>query len=786
MIISELYFLKKSERTIAKVITILFISVVIIGTVLFVLFFPDMSESNKIIFGAIVVIGSSISILDICQILKNNMSIGFFIIHFLKYKRKHAKPIIIEPSCNIIQKNACEGLHNDGASLIHIYGYPERGKTTTALFMLEGLFLYDKKRASKICKILFVDCSIDPSRILDEFEGKNRIQKFENSIVILDHIEQMGSSFIKFNEELFQNRDNLFILVEDTLKGNSLVENYLPVDKRHDFNENIVEKYATPNLNRINKWDTLTQEIFFCIYFAIQLLQYPSKSYICNVLDVNLKNVNKSLKKIANIKIFLEFPFNNDYIYCVNASAQKKIPQLHADNISYKTVSDKCQRSNCVLPDGKWLCFIQDSIEKIQLTNSKTRLKLFNDAVKTGRFSMLYQALDNSVNISAEKKRVFAYEYGVLSFYMGEHKKAFGLFDDYLHTLSLEMQDYAKLRIVEAAHGSSDNDVMKLLNGYLAELVQRDSEISLYAQYWEQHIRTEKGIFETEELEHLCNTLTFSSRVQNSQLHTEIIKRCYTDILRCYHSLGNSPSPMLIDKFKVFLQSSTKEMYQYYNNLYIQANGLHYVTIPLTSGTDILEEDLSKLITRARKCYISALESDYSDQKSKLAVRVKLAELEALRADTDISTVKQIVNNFLLHADVNNVDVHVAFSKTLLAKLQMINNQETLYTTGCLLPKRIRTEIDDYLSDAHRIYKEYGNEYGMFRTKFLGIICTLYAEKEDLDKVIKKLEKLVKNNCHFKRELTMAKDIKAHQQKNGNLSKQYLSWLIRSYPIILQ
>ncbi len=200
----------------------------------------------------------------------------------------------------------------------------------------------------------------------------------------------------------------------------------------------------------------------------------------------------------------------------------------------------------------------------------------------------------DELRYSPIKETVFLYETGTLYFFNSQQEKAFQKYNILIERESaIEKKNRIALRIIEATHGDVNPTTQSNINTYLMKLANDNYEYRLYAEYWTLHIETEKGYFLLDKYETLLeNLVIYKDNAQDKQIYLEIVKRCYTDIIRIHHILKKSLSPKILNAFMLFLNENYNKnigMVNYYNSLYIKANTLHYI--------DLLDDILKYKIT---------------------------------------------------------------------------------------------------------------------------------------------------------------------------------------------
>jgi hypothetical protein len=436
-------------------------------------------------------------------------------------------------------------------------------------------------------------------------------------------------------------------------------------------------------------------------------------------------------------------------------------------------------------PESAWLSLVRLPYEQLLQQDIKDRGLLFDNALKSGNYITLYKALQEELTYCPIKESVFLYEAGTLYFYNSYQKEAFEKYNKLIDRESSNEIKYATmLRIIESTHGDVNSLTIQNINKYINILSSYNDRYALYAEYWTLHIESERGNFNLEKYTYLLDKLTNLKEIeQTNDIHIEIIKRCYTDVIRSFHILKRLPTEKLKSNFLDFMSENyDKTMYQYYKSLYVDANALHYVTLL----DDILKgRDCQDTYDKAIEYYKVALINGMENQKSVSACELKRIDLELFNPEniSNFQTYQEKIMKFLSNAEINKVSVHVAYCKTLLAKLYIVENIQNMDYFVNPNKKTNDSNIKTYLREAKEIYKAYQNEYGIIRIEFIENLYSFVAlsKEDDFYKAIKKMTDILEKHQEYQREI----DIIDFLKKNGNLRMSVIS-IIKAYPIIMQ
>lgn len=787
MIIKNFSFIDKKEKILAYILSFL----TILGTLLIFYFIKKYVANLKADDGMIGIIALilflSIPSFDILTLANGNISRSLKIIWWVKSRWGESKTLIIPHKYNDYQRLVCEGVngYNKGLeSLIHIYGRPNKGKTTTAFFVLYDIFMSNYKGILQVKQIILVDCSTGKDAILNFFQANcDRLKEFRNTIIIIDNIELLGYQFINANINFFQANEILFIIIEDiSERTTQITTQILPKVKQHDFNKSILlrddeeEKRELSNLittEIISKNDK--QKIFFYIFFSILVQKYVHIKQIVDISKINKRRIKSVIKRMRPSGLFSLLPFNKEYIYAPKSHLFEVILQLYEKNKIYNEVLSNCISNKSFAKENPWILFILKDYVALSSVNIKKRHDIFNKSLSKGLFQTLYGAICMTIRATPRKKELFLYEYAVLSYYMSCHSQAFILYDEYLKSLCTDDEKMKTIvRIIEVSHGLTTLEHMSKLKTYI-EVLKGNKQYAVYGRYWEAHIKIEKGIFNINDLSAICKDLK-NRKNYNDYLYIETCKRCYTDILRCHYILGQEIPNHLKSEFENFLLSINQNIYDFYYNLYIKAFNLQYTIIPSLRYGEESEENIEQIVNDAKIFYEKTISSNYSNQKARLTISVRLAELEMI----DINNLHLIrrVEHFLLHASSNRVDLHTAYAETLMAKFKIVMYNFEIHSLDYL------DSIYYHLNNSREIYTKYDNIYGIFRVEFLVYLSQLYIGNTP-SSVIDNIKILVESHHSYCREKKLYQIIK-EKYDNYQLHKTSILWIVKTYPIILQ
>lgn len=289
--------------------------------------------------------------------------------------------------------------------------------------------------------------------------------------------------------------------------------------------------------------------------------------------------------------------------------------------------------------------------------------------------------ISNEIHKSPEKGKIFTYEKGFLSFHVGNHKEATDLFWSLINNQETTIKrKEIMLNIIQSNHGNPDQENMNTIYSFINYLKQNNDFYSVCAQYWETHIRSEKGEFDIESFHNIRNEI---KKHENNPIKNSIVQRCFTDEIRCYHILGRKPPMELYCSYRDFLKKGSIIRFNYFYNLYVEANDIHYIRI--LESVLCENGNVQELADSADYFYKLSLSSSYGDEKSLLATKIKHFDLKMLYADFNFEETVREINIFRTRSQMNNVKVQEAYCETLLIKAYILNPKNFSNDSGFVL-----------------------------------------------------------------------------------------------------
>lgn len=694
-----------------------------------------------------------------------------------------------------LQAEICSWLNTkiqNGKGIL-IYGKADIGKTSS-IFIYLAQYTKDKDLLYKLNwveSVIYIDCKNNKSDVIKFFyneKGYAFSNIYEKTLFIIDNLETMGRTFWENLIDIINCSTGTFILLIDADKLDK--EMFSDLEIKCMRNNYTLENGAFEIYNFESIYDCLNdkeKEVILIIYYiSLSMTLIPIEEIFCV-----LKNTFSKLYFYAIINSLLrknlikKFPFDHKYIILSNRIEIVKKQILFWNTHPNSNAIFKLLQNSTMFPESAWLSLVHLSYEQLLKQDPHEMEMRFSNALKCGNYITLYKALKEEIIYNPTKESIFLYELGTLCFYNSSQEEAFEKYNKLIDKATDKKVKYATmLRIIEASHGDVSFSTTKNINEYIEILKSVGGKYELYADYWELHINSERGLFSLEEYKILLHKLISLKNIESYiDIHNEIIKRCYTDIIRCSHILYcDAPNEVSSDFLNFIYSNYDKTVGDYYNDLYINANSLHYITL---MDNIINGKSCFTTYNEAQIYYLKALRNGMEKQKSVSACELKCIDLKLFIPDNiiEFTDYRTKIMHFLSNAELNKVSVHVAYCKTLLAKLQIIQklHDDNFYNSSN--KKVYDSSIKSNLREAKKIFKEYKNFYGILRIEFIENIYRLstVTNEEDAKSIIKKISDILKDHDEYRREMKVLEFL----EKNWKYRMSVIT-IIKAYPIIMQ
>lgn len=791
MITKKFTIYTKEQKLILYIIDVLqSVLGLVLMTFVFMAMITTQNAENMNIWIIIMGVAGIISLVEI--IIRKTFNKQSIIQNFLIKRFK--SDVLLFPQTPM-QAEVCSWLNakiQNGKGIL-IYGKANTGKTSS-IFMYLSQHTKDKDLLQQLSwaeSVIYIDCKNNKSDILDFFYHKGtyfRNSRYEKSLIIVDNLENMGNTFLETLLQTINSSTGAFILLVDASKLDNDIYDSLEQKFMRD-NCTLSINVNDPNGFKENyvKLTYDEKKVFLIIYYlSLSMTLIPVRD-IFTILNENYSFIRFQfiVNALSHKNFIKKFPFDHSYIILAN-----RMNVTNSQSVFWTTPQNseaifKVLQNSVKFPESAWLSLIHLPYDVLRHQDAKEREMLFSNALKCGNYITLYNSLHEELTYCPIKEMEFLYESGTLCFYNSKQEMAFEKYNKLIDSkISDEVKYATMLRIIEATHGDVSYLTKQNINKYINLLTSLGNRYALYAEYWTLHIESERGNFYLKKYgELLAGLISMEGAKSVSDIHIEIIKRCYTDIIRSLHILKHQPPEDLVSAFLDFMNRNyDKTMYQYYNALYVGANTLHYVTLL----NDILKGgDCHDTYHKASSYYHTALINGVEKQKSVSACELKSIDLELFNPEniTQFDDYREKIFYFLSNAEINKVSVHVAYCKTLLAKLHIIENLQNKEYFVASNRKSNDSNIKTNLREAKKIYKDYQNEYGVIRIEFLESMyrfATL-SNDEDIAKSIKKMTDILDAHQEYQREIEILDFL-----KKGMVSRMTVISIIKAYPIIMQ
>lgn len=718
--------------------------------------------------------------------------------------------------------------------ILYIIGEKNSGKTGTLYFIMD-------KGANKSlvdfsdfnCNIIYI-CKNNSDKQINQFISKYVSEIYKDNIILIDDFVEL-SDLIKIQIK------NKIIIPYSNSKGSYAKSIMILADKNNYYipknDSNIIPiEISTPYsyesihdaeiLNLCKKYNITDNNTK--IWISEVLKNTKGQSVINELLDgknekltdlflcvlvtcrhSNLVNIN-IVKKLYlygifdfyyNLNLLFEagiisyFPFYKSTIYFNHNVSDYYFAFFH-DNSHYSNkLCDYFENYLNVDIENYsdiWLYYVEYVSTKGNISGN-IGSEYFQNAFLQGNFTYLLEKIQIIINNYPNTELLFYKELGYLNEKVGNRKKALEYLSEHIK-ISTSIYDIqqSKLLLFEILHHNS----LELVD--LQELKSSENDfIKSQAQYWEEHINIEKGKFSYDNLKKILVNYIKHQQCWNNYLnYYHILRRMFSDLARVYF-LGENIDYQKFHKLIELMENSQLKNYhseyEEFFNLLTKAHYGHYdIVFQLGFYGHLLHQciedeygnnpNINTSVDTALKYYIQC-EKAFKDRGDKAwrTVAVRKCELRLTQEIQLINIINELREIKDFFVETNNY-LHIAFTDCILCKAKFLNYLRNELDSN---PNKTYDECNSLLKEAEKHYKDFGNEYGLYRIKlincFLDFFNSLNMHNNSSKNIfIHKLSKL--NNEKYPREKEMIDYILDKKSIDIDLINLFFTY----YPIILQ
>lgn len=608
-----------------------------------------------------------------------------------------------------------------------------------------------------------------------------------NFILFLDNINEANSLIL---EKIFElNEKCLIVMVEEN--SSSMYKSIFELNNNFKFicvefkdkvkiNENVslIKEIQTTTILKKKFLFTIW---YFCYYYNMFSWSLISKHFSESSIKKNI-SCRLYLKKLKKIGLIEQFPLNTHYMRFANKSESIHICELDLkdnDKIIFQEIIEILfkKESNYEVKWMAMLCLDCDTINKLE-----DKRNIFYNAVALGNYKKLLDQLNIHTKNNIQKRRIFSYELGILNYYNGNYQEALKCFKETYKEKTFSTEELC-LRVIETMHGSNNKSIKRNIQKALNYLKDKcDNNYKEYAEYWENHINSEKGIFDTNEFKRIREILIRTPSDKRTKTSNFLIEKSIMDELRCSWILLKDEKTYEEIKECYLNEYKEKISFKYYDDLYFCAGTSHYYSIPkawMENKINLLHKELNK----AKVHYDSAITSKYQNNKSKMAAKAKRYDIMLMT--NDYENLHSYYNDLLAfnkNAIDEKIDLFIAFSNCLMAKGKIL---ELAFTHRDYYPLKKEIEsIKKLIDESTKIYKKYDNKYGVQRNEFIELLFDLLNNFGSNKKFNNTFAYLCKHKNHFYK--VEQEYIMKLLRIRKTISYKAVFDTLKYYPIILQ
>lgn len=718
--------------------------------------------------------------------------------------------------------------------ILYIIGEKNSGKTGTLYFIMD-------KGANKSlvdfsdfnCNIIYI-CKNNSDKQINQFISKYVSEVYKDNIILIDDFVELSDLIkiqiknkiiIPYSNSKGSYAKSIMILAD---KNNYYIpkndSNIIPIEistpysyesindaeilslcKKYNITDNNTKIWIsevsknTKGQSAINelldgKNEKLT-DLFLCVLVTCRHSNLVNINIVKKLYLYGIFDFYYNLNLLFEAGIISYFPFYKSTIY-FNHNVSDYFFAFFHDNSHYSNkLCDYFENYLNVDIENYsdiWLYYVEYVSTKGNISGN-IGSEYFQNAFLQGNFSYLLEKIQIIINNYPKTELLFYKELGYLNEKVGNRKKALEYLSEHIK-ISTSIYDIqqSKLLLFEILHHNS----LELVD--LQELKSSENDfIKSQAQYWEEHINIEKGKFSYDNLKKILVNYIKHQQCWNNYLnYYHILRRMFSDLARVYF-LGENIDYQKFHKLIELMENSQLKNYhseyEEFFNLLTKAHYGHYdIVFQLGFYGHLLHQcieeeysnnpNINTSVNTALKYYIQC-EKAFKDRGDKAwrTVAVRKCELRLTQEIQLINIINELREIKDFFVETNNY-LHIAFTDCILCKAKFLNYLRNELDSN---PNKTYDECNSLLKEAEKHYKDFGNEYGLYRIKlincFLDFFNSLNMHNNSSKNIfIHKLSKL--NNEKYPREKEMLDYILDKKCIETDLINRFFTY----YPIILQ
>lgn len=718
--------------------------------------------------------------------------------------------------------------------ILYIIGEKNSGKTGTLYFIMD-------KGANKSlvdfsdfnCNIIYI-CKNNSDKQINQFISKYVSEVYKDNIILIDDFVELSDLIkiqiknkiiIPYSNSKGSYAKSIMILAD---KNNYYIpkndSNIIPIEistpysyesindaeilslcKKYNITDNNTKIWIsevsknTKGQSAINelldgKNEKLT-DLFLCVLVTCRHSNLVNINIVKKLYLYGIFDFYYNLNLLFEAGIISYFPFYKSTIY-FNHNVSDYFFAFFHDNSHYSNkLCDYFENYLNVDIENYsdiWLYYLEYVSTKGNISGN-IGSEYFQNAFLQGNFTYLLEKIQIIINNYPKTELLFYKELGYLNEKVGNRKKALEYLSEHIK-ISTSIYDIqqSKLLLFEILHHNS----LELVDLQVLKSSENDF-IKSQAQYWEEHINIEKGKFSYDNLKKILVNYIKHQQCWNNYLnYYHILRRMFSDLARVYF-LGENIDYQKFHKLIELMENSQLKNYhseyEEFFNLLTKAHYGHYdIVFQLGFYGHLLHQcieeeysnnpNINTSVNTALKYYIQC-EKAFKDRGDKAwrTVAVRKCELRLTQEIQLINIINELREIKDFFVETNNY-LHIAFTDCILCKAKFLNYLRNELDSN---PNKTYDECNSLLKEAEKHYKDFGNEYGLYRIKlincFLDFFNSLNMHNNSSKNIfIHKLSKL--NNEKYPREKEMLDYILDKKCIETDLINRFFTY----YPIILQ